>query len=302
MQFARFLAPALVLSIGLVAHADDAKTYNLDVKPVYKVGEVTTATAHEEGANDTKVTTAEGAVAFAKDEKELLDYTAIHKVLEIDAEGRITKELIHFSSWKYAKGEPESTELTGVHIEVSGREAKRSWKILTPGVTLATIADTTKAWLDKKFGPDEKGDFGDAMKPSKPVGIGESWDIDVAKVGAAMGKEMAFDPAKSSAKATLLSVEGDLATIHIELKLQLASISAGPAGSLKVLEGGMFEIVGEGHAPLAVTARGDGGAMTMKLGTKTEGPQGTTMVLAIEGKQDSSTKSGGEMPEVPAAK
>lgn len=302
MQLVRFLAPALVLSIAVVARADEAKTYDLGVKAVHKVGEILTATTHDESTNDTKVATAEGAVVFAKNEKEVIDFTATRKILEVDAEGRVTKELIHFSAWKLSKGEVEATDLAGVHVEVSGREAKRSWKLLTPGVTLATISDSTKEWLDKKHGPDEKGEFFDAIKPSKPVAIGETWEADLAKVVAVMGKEMDLDAGKSSAKATLVSVEGDLATVHVELKLQVVSFPAGPGQVLKVIEGGLFEIAGEGHAPLAASARGDGGSMTMKLVTKTEAPQNMTAAIAIEGKMNSSTTIGGEMPEIPVAK
>lgn len=302
MQFARLLVPALVLTVGAVAHAEDAKTFNLDVKPAYKVGEITTATSHDESTNNTKVATAEGAVAFAQDVKEVVDYTATHKVLEVDGDGHVTKELVHFSEWKQTKGDAASTELTGVHVEVTGTGVKRTWKILTPGVTLATIAEGTKGWLDKKFGGKADSEFGDAMKPGKPVAIGDSWDLSVDKIAEAMGNDMKFDAAKSTAKATLVGVEGDLATVHVEMKLQLVSLPAGPGAVLKVLEGGALEMTGEGHAPLAPTARGDGGAMTMKLSAKTDAPQNMTATIEVEGKQESSTKAGGEMPEVPAAK
>lgn len=300
MQFARFLAPALVLSIAVVARADDAKTYDLGVKPVFKVGELTTETFHDGSTTDITVAGADGAPLGAHNEQELAEFTATHKVLELDANGRVAKQLIHFSAWKYVKGDAQASELTGAHLEVSGRGPSRAWKLLTPDVT---VTPPTKGWLDKQYGPsEEKEEFSEVVKPSKPVAIGESWDLDVARVAAGFGKSMQLDLPKSSAKATLASVEGDVATVHVELKLQAASFPGGPGGPVKILEGGVFDVVGEGHLPLAETARGDEGSMAMKLSVKTEGEKKSTVTVVVEGAKQVSKKAGGEMPEVPAAK
>ena len=300
MRLSRFLAVPLFLSIAVAARADDPKTNDLSVKAVYKVGEVQTSTSHDETLTDVKVMTAEGVVAFSLNEKEIVEFAATHKVLEIDAEGHVSKELYHFSMWKYSKGEDATSELTGAHVTVTGRGPARAWTIMTPDLTPSKHA---KAWLDKHYGPDEKVEFGEVIKPSKQVAIGESWDVDVSKLAGAMGKEMALDAAKSTAKATLDKVDGDVATIGIVLKLQVTSMSGGGEGqTMKVLEGGVLEMSGDGRSPLLSAARGKGGTMTIKLEAKTDAQQNMTTTLSISGSQQSSTKAGGEMPEVPAAK
>ena len=241
---------------------------------------------------------ADGTAAFTKAEKDTVEFTRTHKVVEIDAEGRASKELVHFSAWQRTKGDEVSTDLKGVHIMVTGRGPTRSWKLMTPGTTPSA---STKEWLDKHYGPDEKGEFGEALKPSKAVAIGETWDVDVVKLQASFGKDMMFDAAKSSVKATLVGVEGDVATIHIAMKLQITTIAGGPGMTMKVLEGGVLEMTGDGHSPLSAEARNDGGTMTMKLDAKTDAPNNMTTTMLIGGDKHGSTKAGGEMPEVPAA-
>ena len=298
MRLSRFLAVPLFLSIAVAARADDPKTYDFAVEPVYKVGETKTSTSHDEDVRDQTIVLADGTAQPAQNEKTIVDFTATHKIIEIDAKGHIAKELIHFSAWKHAKGDEMTSELTGAHLMVTGKGPMRSWKLMTPDLT---PSDPAKEWLDKRYGSDDKGDFEAMVKPSKPVTIGESWNLDIAKLSASLGKQLVLDTAKSSAKATLDKVDGDLATIRLQMKLQVGSIAT-PGMTLKVLEGGVLEISGEGFAPLSADARGDGGSSKTKLDMKVELPQGATMKLTTESSQQSTSKTGGEMPEIPAAK
>ena len=297
MRLARFALPAFVFCAGLsVARADEPKTYALDVKPAYKVGETWTITVHDQSHNDTKVAGPDGTVVFASDETDLVELTEIHQVVAVADDGSLAKEVIYFAKWKRLKGGQSVSDLAGTHLEVTGKGATRAWKLLTPEHALS---DETKTWVEKKYGKDDKPDFGDTMKPSKAIAIGESWDVEPSKVVSAMGNEMKVDAAKSSVQATLKSVDGDLATVRFVIKLQAVSFPAGPGAEMKVLEGGMFEIEAEGRVPLAPTARGDSGGMTMKLQTKAAAPQDTTATLSIEGEMRRTFEVGGEVPAIP---
>lgn len=281
--------------------AEDAPTYTLPKQTTWKVGDVVSRTETEKMVQGQKVTMGEQVVQDGSNTVETA-FDAVLAVKEVNDAGDFTKALVYFKSWKRTAGNDVDESLTGAHVEVNGAGATRSAKVVTPEHQISVDA---AQWLDNEFGKgagDREGKADEIFNPGKPVAVGETWQPELAKVREMFGSDgkLKFVDDECTAKLTLVSVEGKVATIQLEFDLPTAPLE-GPGGKMNWTEGGTFVIRATIKKSLEAGLHEEGGEMTARLQGKAAAEGGVVLALDVNVTNTGTMKAGGEMPALAGA-
>lgn len=292
-------AAALVLAARPVL-AEGEKAYTIPEHETWKVGDVVSRAETSKKVQRQTVKAPDGTVLQDQQSDESVSYEAVLECRAVDAAGKYTDALVWFKSWERTVGGQKDSSLTGVHVALIGPPSARTAKVLTPG---ATVSPAATAWLDEEHG---KGAAKSAQNehlflPPGPIAVGQSWSPAFELVQKTFGSNgLQFDEAKSSAKLTLKAVEGEVATLGIDFKLQTVGL---PAGGTAVpwTEGGVLALEASGRKPLAAGLHAGGGTMsvTFKGSAAVEG--GVVVTIDVSQQGTDVIQAGGEMPPVPGA-
>ena len=291
--------PLAVLSLAAPVRGDDApKTHTVVLRTHWTTGAVVSVTNREAKVQavlkvvDGKEVEAEG---FGK-EQSSVEHAVVIKCLEADAEGHSLKSILHFSKYESRKGEVSDTSLTGVHVEVAGKDRARAVKVVTPG---AEVSQEAIAWLDQNYGNGDKGDtLMTLLEPKEPQAAGAVWKVPGEDVVRALDDgKVPLDVSKVKAEAELVSVAGEKATYRIAMEMGLAGLPVGPGVVLPWKDGGVGKIG-------ATFVRGLAADVLDASVEKHDQIDGIAVAgdfeihFAIKGTETSTITKGGVMPEV----
>src|SRR5688572_29991716 len=196
---------ALAFAFASTAFAEE-RTYTIPERDVWKAGDVVTRTEDERQVQKQVVKGPDGTVMQDKETTQVTSWSGVLQVEAVDAEGRITRGLVHFSSWKRELDGKSDESLKGKHARIEGVGSARTVKVVTPGATASAGA---LRWLESEFGK-EKASREDAIAkmflPGKPVAVGDSWTPDMKKVAELFGEKLKLVAEKSTGKVTLVGV------------------------------------------------------------------------------------------------
>lgn len=299
---------ALAFAAVPVARADDpapaapaaAKTYRVLLRDRWKAGDVVTRSAKESASATVEITRDGGETEKAPTNERQTSYVVVSKCLEADADGVPTKMIVYLTAWTFEVGPQKDSSLAGLHLELEGKGADRTWKILTPD---AAPSDFAKGWIELTFGKKAASDATYAdLEPRAEVAVGASWDGDGAAIGrrfAARG--IAVDVETSKAVGTLAGVEGASARVVAKVSLPTKEFRDPKGQKFPWKEGGVLEFsldltrslaAGEFDARVRREARLSGVAVA----------EGASISWDEVSTQEYEVSTGGKMPDVPAAK
>ena len=299
----RLLALLPIVALALVvrpASGEEPTTYTLPKREAWKAGDVVSRTESKHQVQKTIIKGPDGTVneQASKAQDELVELTVVMKVAEVNGEGEFTKALLYFSKWSRKEADAEDTSLAGKHVEITGAGKAREAKILGGG----EVSEKAAKWLKAEFAKGDKEAGGEAFAPDRPLAVGETWTPDAAAIEKMFGGDgqMKFVHEQSTVTGTLVAVEGDLATLHIDIDLQAGPME-GPMGPMEWQEGGKFSMKVDGKKALTATNHNETGRMTGTFkGTMAPGPVTVEIDLTIDNSME--TTSGGEMPPLPGTK
>jgi hypothetical protein len=292
----RWLAPSLFAAALLAgpAVAEDGKTYTIPAKVTWKVGDVVTRRESEKKTQKLSIKTPDGTeVPPSGETVESTSYEAVMKVLAVDATGELTKAVVFFTSWSTEKGGAEDKSLAGKHVELDGSGANRKVTVLDDG----DLSAEAREWVTNEIGSKSavREDKMSVLYPAKPVAVGESWDVDPAKIAAALGDDLTVVPAKSTAKVSLVAVEDGLAKLKMEINLQTANLPT-PAGPMEWSEGGAMVISLTTSRAIEAGKHTSDGEGTITFQGKGN-MQGADVSMDIKSENSMHVTEGGEIPE-----
>ncbi|MHC5019380.1 MAG: hypothetical protein ACYTGX_04575 [Planctomycetota bacterium] len=300
MRFLITTTAAACLLAGAAA-AQDAKTYALDAKEKYEVGDVYTDVQNETSENHV-VASVQGQVVHKQDEETTTTYTRVTKVLEVDDKGRETKVLVYFKQFAVKKGGFDDDTLTGKVIEITAPAGgTASWRHHSgPG----NIATTAVEWLNGQMSSwrnsieEEKAER--AFKPKQPVQVGGTWTPDLTELMKSIGMP-ADEKNKPEGTCTLTKVETrdgvELAHITMQAKLPVGGMP-GPGGAvLPWSKGGTMAFTHKGTMPTSARLAAGEEESTFSLEGEAD-MQGALVSLTVKGSEKSTRTLGGEIPEL----
>lgn len=226
----RLIAILLGTSLTLATFAQEAKTYDLEkvftAKP--PVG-VTIAETSEERQVESQVVTQNGQPMQQQQKKGTIKYARTMVIKAVDDKGEPTQEVHSYSSWSRVAGDAAPAPFTPVTVTLT-RAADGSWSHDKAGQLPQDFA----IWLGKEL-KDRQQKAGkpkaeELMLPGKPLAVGESWKMDVAKVIKAMPPmgPIKPDPEASNGTGKLVSVtevEGkQIAVVELRLNLVVKTV------------------------------------------------------------------------------
>lgn len=295
---------ALAFAAAPALRAEDAptpapKTYKVLLRERWKAGDVVTRSAKESFSRRVEVHQGEETKTLPTSERQL-SHVVVTKCLEADADGYATKAILYLTAWSIEVGPQKDSSLAGVHIELDGKGADRTWKILSPD---AAPSDAAKAWIEQFYGKKSAGDVTYAdLEPKAEVAVGSTWEGDGAAIAKRLAERgIAVDVEKSKATCTLTGVEG--ATAHVNVKMTFPTTELGLPNGQKLpwKEGGVLELTLDVTRPLAA---GEFDAKVKReqkyVGVADGG--GGTLDWEDLGTQEIEISAGGKMPDAPAAK
>jgi hypothetical protein len=278
--------------------AAPAKTHAVRVRERWKAGDVVTRMARESMRREVDVAR-DGQTSRVPVPERQTSYVVVTRCLEADAEGYVTKALLYVTSWSVEVGPQRDTSLAGIHVELAGKGAERTWKVLTPD---AKPSDAAKQWIEQFYGKQASGEqtYAD-LEPAKAVAVGETWAGD----GVAMGRRLAergvkVDAAASKATGTLVAVEGDVARLRLHLTFPTTELALPNGPSLPWKEGGVLDLTVELSRSLATGHFVGAMKRTQRLAGIAEA-DGQTITWEDLGSQELEIEEGGKMPELPAS-
>src|SRR5262245_27260587 len=112
------LAVALVSFVARSSSADEPQTYTLPLKEPWKPGDVVTRHRTDHRVQKQTIKTQDGTTVREQASDITVDYRAVVKVLEVDAENGMSKRVVHFTSWSRKDGDVVDRSLEGKHVEV----------------------------------------------------------------------------------------------------------------------------------------------------------------------------------------
>jgi hypothetical protein len=290
-----FLSVVLA-SAASAARAEEPARHTLSIHDVWKAGDVATAKGSQKTTQKISVKGEDGSPRpGSREGEDVVEFEVVSKVLEVDAKGRPTKSQLHFASWSRKAGEETDASLSGANAEVTGLGSARAVKVVDAPTPPSTGA---AGWLEQQFGAraGEREERREALVPEKPVAVGESWDVDSAKLVAMFSNpNQKYLPEKSTGKVTLVSVEGGLAELRFEATLQSAALNT-PMGPMDWSEGGTMVVDARFTRPIDPARHEARGSTNVRLSGKAA-PPGTSVEVDIRSEQTGSMKPGGEMPE-----
>ena len=298
---------ALAFAAAPAVRADDPapaapaapKTYKVLLRERWKAGDVVTRSARESSSRSVEIH-AGGETQKPPTSERQTSYVVVTKCLEADADGYPTKMILYLTARSIEVGPEKDSSLSGLHIQLDGKGADRTWKILTPD---AAPSDFAKGWFDQTFGKKSASDATNAdLEPKAEVAVGGTWEGDGVSIGKRLAERgLPVDVEKSKASGTLVGVEGTTAHVEVKMTLPTKEFNHPNGQKLPWKEGGAYEytvdlvrplVAGEFDAKVkreirwAGVAGGDEGTITWD--------DVTTQAYEIS--------TGGRMPDVPAAK
>lgn len=297
-----------------VLRAEDAATYPLDTwRVTWRAGDRATVHAEEtvRGTIDVTAPNPEtGEVGTQKTEMSQKDvFTFVVECLEADAKGDPLRSRVFVREWSHTEtrkqgdmeqgGDP-NTSLKGVHLEVVAKDGAHAYTVLTPG---AKPSDEAVKWLEKKFGKHAKErsglDLDRLGRPAAPVKVGDSWAGDPTQ----LDLEGGVDAEHSTVKLTLAEVKDGRMRLPVQMRVRLLAFPLGEGASeLPFTEGGAFEadaVITHSMAPGTFDSTGQfKGSMT---GTAAQ-EGALTLKIDLRFQMQGESRTGGELPPVPAPK
>lgn len=300
-------AAALGVVAGSAAHADEpakpveAKPafYRVLLRERWKAGDVATRTVKEVTSSSMEVKQGDAEPRVLPKTVKQTSYVAVLRCLEADAEGYATKFLLYLTAWSVEIGADRDMSLAGVHVELLGRGALRTWRILTPD---AKPTESAKAWLEQNFGKITAADQTNAdLEPKGLVAVGATWDGDaVAIAGRIAARGMPVDVEKAKASVTLVGVEDGKARLKVALSLPTTALLLAGGQTLPWKEGGAVEMNVDIVRPL-LAGLFDATTHREQRMSGTATGDNATVTREDEVIQDIEIATGGKMPPAPEA-
>ena len=297
-------ATLLTFAIVAAARADDPKpaeakkTFRVLLRERWKVGDVVTRIAKETSTRNVEAKKGDEPVQKLPGSERQTSYVTVTKCLEANADGYPTKSLLYLTSWSIEAGPQRDASLTGVHIELTGLGAERTWKILTPDAKPSAVAID---WVDQFYGKKAAGDatYND-LEPKGEVEVGASWEGESRSIAKRLAdRGLPVDVEKSKAVCTLHSVDDGKAHLEVKMSFPTTELKL-PGQSFPWKEGGVLELTLDITRPLAAGEFDARMHREQKLAGIAQGDDGVTVTWEDMGQQDIEFKAGGKMPEVPA--
>jgi hypothetical protein len=289
------IASAWVVGSSPAAFAEDPKPVTLPARQTWKAGDVVTTKSSESKTQRQAVKDAAGNPIPGQggETTDKVEFELVTKVLEADAEGRLTKALVYFKAWSRTIDGKTDTSLTGRHAEITGAGKARAVALLG-----AAAEGPVAEWLDGELGKGkaENEEKSAVLLPSGPVTPGSSWDLPMAKVVASMGDgPMKFVAEKSTGKGTLVETTGDVARLKLEMRLQAGPVTT-PLGPLPWKKGGVLEITAEGLKSLDASQHVEVGKMNSRF-SGVAGSDAFDVEIDVTVENEQTEEPGGEIPE-----
>ncbi|MCE9581619.1 MAG: hypothetical protein K8T20_03785 [Planctomycetes bacterium] len=225
-----FSSLAFALLLVTAVRADD--TYDLKLKYVPKVGDVTKHTSQEK-MEMKMVVSSGGKVMQDNDNKDVKSFEYTEEVVKVEADDMSEGKFVFAEAKHLVEGEEEDFGFKGK--TVLGKKGKAGWEFTAEdGSELPEEdVDAIKDAVSKKDGKKEgKPDIQEVLAPGKPVKVGESWDLSAKKFAAGiLEDEDSFDLEKSKGTLKLISVEKRDGALFgkMEGEIELSALSLGKA-------------------------------------------------------------------------
>lgn len=298
---------ALAFAVAPVARADDpapaapaaAKTYKVLLRERWKAGDVVTRSAKETFSRKVDVHQGGETKTLPTSERQL-SHVVVAKCLEADAEGYATKTVLYLTAWSIEVGPQKDSSLAGVHIQLDGKGAERTWKILTPD---AAPSDAAKGWIEQFYGKKSAGEVTYAdLEPKAEVAVGGAWEGDGAAIARRLVERgIAVDVEKSKALCTLVGVEGATAHVNVLMTFPTKELGLPNGQKLPWKDGGVLTLSLDLARPL-VAGEFDAKVRREQKYVGVADAGDGTLDWEDLGVQEIEISAGGKMPEVPAAK
>jgi hypothetical protein len=287
-------------ALASAARAEDPVRHTLPVHEVWKVGETSTAKGGQTTTQKVTVKGEDGSeMPGSRDVEDRVEYEMVTKVLEVDDKGRPTRWQAHFVSWSRKVGDETDASLSGVTVEVTGRGSARAVKVVG---SAKTPSDSAAGWLEQQLGPraGEREERREALVPTKPVVVGESWEVEPAKLVAIFSNpNQRYAPEKSTGKVTLVSVQDGIGELRFEASLQSAALQT-PMGPMDWAEGGALVVDTRFTRAIDPARHESRNATKARLSGKAA-PPGVSVEVDIRSDLDVTVQAGGALPaEKPA--
>lgn len=272
-------------------------TYTVLIRERWKAGDVATRTVRE--TVETNVEEKHGDEAAKKRPKylKLSSYVAVLQCLEADVDGYATKLLVYLTAWSIEVGAVKDSCLAGVHVEVAGKGAERTWKILTPDFAPSKAAT---AWIEQNFGKIASGDATNAdLEPAGPVEIGATWSgnaLAIAKRVAERG--LPIDVEKAKASVTLLGVDGGRIHAKEVISFPMTELVDVNGQQFAWKEGGIVEMTVDLVRPLLAGSFDAKLHLVQHMGGVAQA-QNALLTREDDLTRDIEITTGGKMPAVP---
>lgn len=293
--FAPVLATCLFVLPSVVGLAEEPK-HDLSRTNTWRVGDIVTRSNRSTVREVLTITDAQGQVAQQSDTTTTSAWTLLEKVLEVDAEGRVTRKQVHFREWSRTQGTSKDESLQGATIEVAGRCPNRTHAFVgaEPKATL-----TARNWLTAAFGAtgEDWEQAAAALRPKAPVALGERWAVDPDRFVHGVGSSLPLDAAAVTGEVALVAVEGKSARVRAEVTAPLRGLELMPGAPLvPFAEGGALRVVAEEVCALDGRIAATTGTDRFTFSGKAT-VQGMTVSIAHEGDGASTVTVGGEFPK-----
>lgn len=197
-------------------------------------------------------------------------------VLEGDGKGKPTKMERTYKTMEQTAGAKVDHGLAGKTVLIEKGKGKEKFTFRIDG---KPVSESAAKLLDQEF--NQEVDTEELMMPTKPVKVGDTWEVPAKAVDKMFGEEFVVDSKKVSATGKLVKVydknKAKYGVIEYTIELPVASIGGqveATAGSmLKVtlsmdgcLDGTVYESSSSGKLEGVVRAKVQGKDVTVKIG------------------------------------
>lgn len=260
----------------------------------WNVGDVATSEATTVTTGTMTQSTPDGRQSQLPTVQTTVHATWIEKAIDVDADGRRTRYLVHLRTWSRTQGDAPDQSVEGAFLTVSGLGTARRWSFVHRE-TEAT--DEAKMWLNEHFGSRGLSDeqWLRILLPDTDVAVGDSWHPDPVRLGNEMaGSGLTIDSSSVGATVTLEAIDGGSARCLFTGQLKLLRV---PNANLAWSRGGTLIFEGDMSAslepaPLMLSALR--GKVTLE-GETTSGD--ATVQYDLESEERRTTTAGGEFAE-----
>lgn len=290
---------AIAVIAALASAGDDAKSYDIDWRERWKVGQIVTVTTHQSTDTDTvKNVTEKGKSGEQKESRrDRVDAVYVVRCDEVDTEGAPTKQTVFFRSWKETKDNETDDSISGARVEVAGDR----WKV-EAGREANYLA---RLWLDDKYGKHRDVEPFKKLMPSN-MAVGQVFRPELSMSPADMTKALgdeSFDASGVKMQIKLVAVRGTppdaVGDFEVNIHLPFSGKGAYFLPGVPSPDSGM-DVTGTHTGPLTTSSMlgTEHFDKSVTLNLKAESDE-LKFSLAAKGKivEDTKTVAGGEIPE-----